>query len=352
MSDSSEEKTDLPTPHRLRKAREDGDLFYSAELTNLLIAIGGFFMALFGAPAVLSGVNDIFTVAINQVPGAKDFDSAVMFSLAVFSTTSGTMLAACILLAIASKVTQSGFTFSMKPVTPDMNRANPSQGLRRVFSMRSWVSAVRMLVLTALSVGAVWVVFKMHIGDLARLSQANASSYLGVLILAGAHLLGGLFVVMAANSLIDILIQKQAYIKKLKMSKSEIKREHEQQEGKEEVKASRKQIGSDILADAGWKYLRYATHFVIRPGGVGVAVFHNESVLPRPVVLTKMNGDEAREYLSSIAPRVMIVYEDQMAQVLFTAGKPMMEIPKQIQARFLDLATSLLRESRKQSDNA
>jgi flagellar biosynthesis protein FlhB len=351
VSDSSEEKTELPTSHRLRKAREDGDLFYSAELTNLTIAIGGFFLALFGAPAVLSGVNDILTIAIRQVTTEKDFDSAVMFSLAVFATASGTMLAACILLALVSKVSQSGFTFSMKPVTPDVNRANPSQGLKRVFSMRSWVSAVRMLILTALSVGVVWVVFKMHIGDLSRLSQANASGYLGVLTLAGAHLLGGLFVVMAANSLIDILIQKQAYIKKLKMSKSEIKREHEQQEGKADVKQSRKRIGSEILADAGWKYIRYASHFVARPGGVGVAVFYNEAVLPRPVVLTKMNGDEARDYLSHISSKVHVIYDEQIAQVLFTTGAPMMELPKQVQARFLDLAASILRESRKQSDN-
>ena len=39
MSDESDDKTEAPTPHRLEKAREEGQIPRSRELTSLLILL-------------------------------------------------------------------------------------------------------------------------------------------------------------------------------------------------------------------------------------------------------------------------------------------------------------------------
>lgn len=41
MSDESDDKTEAPTPHRLEKAREEGQIPRSRELTSLLILLVG-----------------------------------------------------------------------------------------------------------------------------------------------------------------------------------------------------------------------------------------------------------------------------------------------------------------------
>ena len=48
MSDESDDKTEAPTPHRLEKAREEGQIPRSRELTSLLILLVGVSVIWFG----------------------------------------------------------------------------------------------------------------------------------------------------------------------------------------------------------------------------------------------------------------------------------------------------------------
>ncbi|MGB1409887.1 EscU/YscU/HrcU family type III secretion system export apparatus switch protein, partial [Alloalcanivorax venustensis] len=135
--DSTAEKTEEPTAKRLEKAREDGQVARSQELSVAMMMIGvAGFMYIFGGALILQ-LSEVF--AAGFVFDRRDIFSDNLLPAAFGAQALDGMLAAvpifalAIVLAFGASGLIGGFNFSMKATAPKASKINPLAGLKRIF---------------------------------------------------------------------------------------------------------------------------------------------------------------------------------------------------------------------------
>lgn len=244
-------KSEQPTESRLRQEREEGRIAKSKDLTQCLtgaIWIGGLSYAF--VPAFAGGMQIIqhLILMINTPPeSVRAFMLHAMgvMILPVAICIFGTALVSIVAALIAEQIQVRGL-FSGKALKIDFTRLNPINQLKSIFSMRTLVelakSMVKMIVVLSITLGviATYLPELVHLRDTSTLSFLTIVSKLALLVSSSAYF--ALFVL----SVIDVKYQQYAYIKNLRMSKDEVRRDYKQQEGDPQMKGARQQAHAEL----------------------------------------------------------------------------------------------------------
>jgi len=304
------DKTEEPTPRRLRKAQEEGDHAISSTLGQsvgfvvVVALLPGLFLALtVGAGAALR--NAI-------VSGQADPAGAAWSWLWLSAPVLG---AAAAVSALAGFV-QTGGGFTASRFAPDFARIDPFNGLKGLFTLERVFSLVRSL-LAALAVGwLAWGVLRDHLGDVASTvgrSEAIASTcwLLARQLLWGAGTLG---LVLGG---VDYFFVRRAWLARHRMTKDEVKREHRESEGDPEVKAARRRAHQEALAGSMIAAVKNATVLIVNPTHLATALRYHEQEDEAPTVVAHGEGDFARRLIEAAhAYNVPVVRDVPIAHAL------------------------------------
>lgn len=291
----SSEKTEQPTDHRLRKAREDGQVAKSKDFTQTLLlgALFGYTLAasddivrecaaLMVAPARLYGVD--FRSALSLIA-----DQAVHSTLSLFAP----YLLIAIIAGVLAEAGQTGVLFSFKALMPKGDKLNPASNLKQMFSMKNLVefvkSSFKVVVLTLI----VAFVIRDALDSLVKVPAAGIEAVGQVLYEVLKQLLIQTFIVYLAIALADFAWQRHSYIKGLMMSMEEIKQEHKQLEGDPHVKGHRRELAKEIAMGEGVQKTAKASVVVTNPTHLAVAIYYEEKETALPVVLAKGEDEVA-----------------------------------------------------------
>jgi len=235
------DKTEQPTPRRLKKAREQGDSAVSSSLGQgvgfvvVVALLPGLFLALtVGAGAALRSAI---------VSGQPDTTGAAWLWLAL----SAPVLAAAAAISAVLGFLQTGGAFTASRFAVDFARIDPFQGLKGLFSLERVFSLLRSAV-AALAVGWLsWGVLRQHLGDLAS-SAGRSEAVAAAAWLLGRRLLWGAAAVGLVLGGADYWFVRRAWLKRHRMTKDEVKREYRESEGDPELKAARRRAHQEALA--------------------------------------------------------------------------------------------------------
>jgi len=242
MADDSDlEKTESASPRRLEKAREEGQLARSRELgTFLLLAAGVGGLWLSGAMLYrgLTGVlrNGLgFDARIGRDPGimvAQAVDGAGQALLLVLP-----IFGVLMVVAVLASVLLGGFVFSAKPLQPDFAKLNLFSGLKRMVSAQTVVELAKAIAKALLVGGVAVAVIGGHRDDMLALMHAAPTEALvralTLVALCAALIVASLGVIV----LLDVPWQIWSHLKKLRMSKEDVRQEHKESEGDPHIKA-------------------------------------------------------------------------------------------------------------------
>jgi flagellar biosynthesis protein FlhB len=239
--ESDLEKTESATPKRLEKAREDGQVARSRELTSFALLAAGFFGTWgFSGPvslhmqAILRGA---FTFNHNTV-----LDTNQMLIGASAAGREGFMallpvLALTGLAALGAPLALGGWLLSTQAMGPKFSRLNPISGLGKMFSVQGPIalgmSLLKTLVVGGLAGWAMWTRKDEVLGLVAKPLNLALADAMHLLVVCCGTAIAGLFLVAA----VDVPYQLWTHAKKLRMSKEEVKREHRESDGDPAVKA-------------------------------------------------------------------------------------------------------------------
>jgi flagellar biosynthesis protein FlhB len=182
MSESAAEKTEEATPRKLEKSRKQGQIAKSEDLAGALSVLVGMLATMALVPWFAREFAGLF-LAVER--SFERLDHATMKALWL----EGLQLAVLVSLApllIATAVhkfslwLQTGTVLSWDPVMPKMERINPAAGFKRIFSMRTVVTLVQMLLKTAIVGAAVVLVCLRILPDAIRVILADANAALAV----------------------------------------------------------------------------------------------------------------------------------------------------------------------------
>jgi type III secretion protein U len=349
----SSEKTEQPTPHKIRKAREDGQVAKSKDFTQTLLmgALLGYTLA--DSERLLGQMTRIMLVPA-QLHGVE-FHTAVALAL------SGMMADAVLLLlpyvviilvvSVFAETIQTGLLISFKVLIPKGERLNPISNLKQMFSMKNIVEFIKSNIKVVLLTALIYFVIRNALADLVNIPPAGLVAA-GIAFAAMLRkLIVFTFFAFGAIALLDLVYQRYEYRKSLRMSIEEIKQEYKQLEGNPEIKGHRKQLAKEIAMNESVNKTRKATVVVSNPTHIAVSLYFIEEETPLPIVLNKGRGAIAHEIMRIAREAgVPVMQNIPLARSLMSTATVDQYIPSELVEPVAEVLLALRRLAREREE--
>ncbi|MBC7768316.1 MAG: flagellar biosynthesis protein FlhB [Phycisphaerales bacterium] len=331
---NDDDKTEEPTQRKLDQAREKGDIIYSAEVGAALSLIASTAVVAFMAGPIVSQMAHGF-IGFLAMPGQLSSDPASLRSLfvsvalklmAIFAMVSLTLGVA----GIAARYIQDRPTFTGERLTPKLNKLNPVEGFKRVFGKQAASAFLKSLAKLVL-VGAVlvWVLWPndASIDDLSLLDPAALLPFIQERVVAMLIALTSAAAVLAA---VDYVFTRQSYMKRMKMTRREIKEEMRQSDGDPMVKAKLRQIRMERSRTRMLANVPNASVVITNPTHYAVALRYEQGETAAPICLA-MGVDAVAQRIREAANAhdIPIVEDPPLARALFATAELDRPIPKE-----------------------
>ena len=331
--DSSQEKTEEPTPRRLQKARDEGQVPRSKELgTTMVLVMGAAGLLMFGP--FMS--ERIAAMAKHSFSFDRDtaFDTGMMTSYLDASALEAAIalapwLVVVLIAAFAGPLLVGGWLFSGKAITPKLDRLNPLSGLKRMFSANSLVELFKAWA-KVLVVGTVaWLTLLFFFQDAMRIQYESTESAIDHAITIIIWSVLALCASTALIAIVDVPWQIYSFTKKMRMSMQEIKDEYKETEGKPEVKSKVRQLQREVAQRRMMADVPEADVVITNPTHYSVALRYDAGASAAPVLLAK-GSDRVALKIREIAKEnnVPQMQAPPLARALYTHTKVGDEIPE------------------------
>ncbi len=318
--DSSEEKTEQPSTKRLEDSRKKGQVAKSEDLSSSLSMLAGLLTVMALIPFSSRALADLFLAIERLLPtlDAASTKALVLEALITMVQLSAGPLAVAAVVHTATLFLQTGAVFSVDPLLPKMEKLSPADNLKRLFSMKTVVQfaqiACKMLVI-GLAVG---LIFMHALPDALRVIHGDVGAALVVARSSLMHLLlwcGAFFVFLGTA---DLGYQRWQHERDNRMSKSEVKREHREDEGDAMQKAERKRLSQAPSAETQLGYMRLARLVLHHSDGRIVVLTLLPKSHPLPLYILRGRGAFAARALALARERkVREIGDDVLLARLF-----------------------------------
>ena len=291
QQDEGQEKTEEPTARRLSKAREEGQIARSTEITIAASVISvAIYIFLFGG-SLLGNVANIFarglvfdSLAVLEPSVAAGRLGDAMIE-ALLSIVPILILTGVVVLACSGLI--GGYNFSWKSLQPKASKFNPIAGLKRMFGIQALVNLGKSIAKFVLVGGVTYFLIDASIAEFAEISLMALEPGLT----ASASILTMAFLVASSTliiiALIDAPYQVYQHNQKMKMTLKEVKDERKDTEGSPEVKQKIRQKQREVSAARMLEAVSEADVVITNPEHFAVALAYDPSSEDPPRVVAK-----------------------------------------------------------------
>ena len=323
MAEESDlEKTEPASERRLEKAREEGDVARSRELTTLVMlgtAIGGLWLS----AESLGG-----TLAAAMRRGLQ-FERGMAFEPSQMMARTGWMalesllamaplFAMMVVAAVAAPMMLGGWLLSGKAIAPNFGKLDPLAGIGRMFSTQALAELVKALAKSLLIGGVAYLVIMDDLEAVMALvgqSESIALPHTLMLVARSCALIAAALVLVA---LVDVPWQLWSYYKKLRMSREDVRQEHKESEGDPHIKAQIRRQQQAIARRRMMADVPKADIVVTNPTHFAVALKYIDGDMRAPRVVAKgtdLVAERIREI--AIANKVAILEAPPLTRALY-----------------------------------
>ncbi len=335
MPESGQEKVFQPTPRKIEKAREEGNVPKSIDLGSAVVLIAGIMALIALGPAMADQMKwafyaiygDLLNVNLtpDTFPGYFRLGSFYLIKLlAPFSI-------ALVVLALAIHIFMSGWLFSGKAIQPKLNRIDPIKGLKRIFSIKGFVELVKGIMKVVIVGVIAYFTIKAEIPSFTPMMDESVVAIVGGIMAVAVKLALRLALAILILGILDWKFQKWKYTQDLKMTKQEMIDERKMTEGDPRLKSHIRRVQYRISFNRMVKQLPEADVVVSNPVHVAVALKYDSDKMSAPVVIAKGRRKLA-ERIKSIAREhdIPIVEDPPLARALYKACEIGWEIPYEL----------------------
>jgi type III secretion protein U len=334
MSEGSDgEKTEAPSPKKLRDAREKGQVAKSQEVVITATMFSVIIYVWVMWDRLTRSMMDLFDLAAQLENG--DFRAQAyrgMFYISKLTISALLPLFGLVIaVAIASNYLQIGTIFSFDSITPKLEKISPASGFKKIFSKKQLVDLVKSIVKIAFLSILLFFVLKNAIGPYI------ASLPCGTLCIAAltAELLKKILIYSAFAFLVvavaDFAFERQSNTKKLMMTKEEVKKEHKESEGDPHIKSKRKEVAHELIFSDEGEVARKSRADMINPTHFAVAILFKEGVTPLPTVVAKGRNNRAHFIRTQAEEAGVPVFRNvALARALYARTEVLQYVPDEL----------------------
>lgn len=295
MADDSDlEKTEPASERRLEKAREEGQTARSRELVTFLLLLSAVGSLWLGAGMLYRGLGGV-------VAHGVDFDARAGFDTRTMLADAGAgafqailtllpIMAVLAVVAIAGSVALGGIIFVGKPLQPNLGKLNPVKGLGRIFSANTLVELLKAVVKATLVGTVATLALWHHLDDMLSLMHAAPAAALA----QSLRLVALCCLIIVASLVIiagfDAPYQIWEHLRKLRMTREDVRQEHKESEGDPHLKARIRQQQRQLARGRMMEAVPTADVIITNPTHYAVALRYEEGRMAAPRVVAKGAG--------------------------------------------------------------
>jgi flagellar biosynthetic protein FlhB len=290
-NDTSQERTEEPTPKRLDDARKKGQVPRSRELSMTLVMLVGAITILFTGQHLAEGVADVMRAGFGFDQSLLASKDAMMQFFAEQSMDAIVTLLPLLMIlfvtAIAAPATIGGWNFSLQALQPKLERLDPLKGLKRVFGPKGLMELLKTLgkfLVVGIAAAILINALAPRFAGLSTLDSVPAMVEATSMVAFALIVLSAVLIIIAA---VDVPFQVYQHTKQLKMTKQEVRDEMKQTEGKPEVKAKIRQLQQEIASRRMMEDVPNADVVITNPTHFAVALRYDAGKMDAPVVVAK-----------------------------------------------------------------
>lgn len=287
------EKTEQPTAKRLTDSRKKGEVFKSRDFVQALLFLAAAAVLVSGGPAYVLQLQNLmkefFTPVVMQgTMPTNAMLSRMGYAWSKFMLLSAPLLAALVITGAAANFMQVKALFAPEVIKPKFDKLNPINGFKNTFfSAKTYIELAKNLFKFGVVFWLLYSAIKSSMRDIIptpglRINETAALA---------AHLMGSIMFKAGAVFLIlgaaDFMIQKKMYMKKMMMSKEDVKQEFKEQEGDPHVKHMRKHLFQQLMHESVARNVPRATVIVANPTHLAIALRYDEATMQAPRVTAK-----------------------------------------------------------------
>ena len=331
--DSAGDKTEAPTPRRIMDARQKGNVGKSPDLNSAVGFLVGFLcLSWFGSGVIRSWMTFLRQSLESRDPAAAGMVDLNVVVRSIGTTTlaaAGPIMLGLVVAGLFSNLIQVGFLLTSHPLTPKLDKLNPINGIKRLFSMRTIVQlGMNLLKLTVVTYMA-YRAIQGRLGDILVVIETTGWQQLtltaSVLFDIGLQLSLTLLLI----ALIDFAWQKYKFKRDLRMSKQEVKEEMRRMEGDPVMKQRRRKAQLAAAFQRIRSAVPRADVVVTNPTELAIAIKYDAERMAAPRVIAKGEGYLAQKIREvAMAHGIPIVERKPLAQALYKLVEVGQEVPE------------------------
>jgi flagellar biosynthesis protein FlhB len=312
----AEDRTEAPTPKRIERARSEGQVPLSRDAVGLATLLGATVVGMLALPAMGTEWLRAFRLALSAGAGTDAIGAQSLAVLRVGLMTTVPVLLAVAVAAVAATMGQTGGLVHGKALAPSLSRLNPLSGLKRLFGLKGIAEVARGLAKMAFVGAVVW-----HGLDFDALGAALHRPAGGLLADFGAALLGLLLATAAALAAIagvDMAWVRWQHMRRLRMSREDLRQETRESEGDPHVKGRLRRLRESRARRRMLAEVRKAAVVITNPTHYAVALAYEQGQAAPPRIVAKGVDDMAARIREAAAEHgVPLVPNPPLARALW-----------------------------------
>ena len=331
--ESSSQDRNLPASERkLQKARDDGQVSRSRDLSHLAVLGTGALSLMTLAPVMFAHLKTQLAVQLtfnatsvahpeSMLPRLQDMVALGLLGCVIFA-------AITTVVVMLSTVAVGGWVNSFKPVTPDFSRLNPLTGFGRMFTKDKFTEVLKMVFITVvlIALGTSYLNAGMHsLGTLLLQPSTAAIQHLTEWLTSGLSLL---LVVILLVAMVDVPLQNFLHMSKMKMSQQEVKQEGKESDGNPQMKGKLRQRQREIANGNSIGAVPKADFILMNPTHFAVAIKYDEKTMSAPQMVSK-GADLLAMKIRDIAKNnsIPVLQSPMLARALYANAELDQDIP-------------------------
>jgi len=329
------EKTEKATPRKKQDARQKGQVAKSADLSPAIALTGAFFiMMIFGSymfqtfqRIMRESLSTYLTWEVNQENLSFISLQLIYESIKIV----GPVLGIVLIMAVGVNYMQVGVLFTTEPLKMKLEKLDPIQGAKRIFSLRSLVELFKSILKISAGIFVAYTILWDAKDKLLALSMTSLQGVItfvaGEIIKLGLYI-GGLLIILAG---MDYVYQRYEYEKSLRMSKQDIKDEYKKTEGDPLIKSQIKERQRQMAMRRMMQELPKADVVITNPTHFAVAIQYEAKSMTAPTVIAKGQDYMALKIKELAKTHGIVTMENKpLARALYSQVDIGQQIPEEM----------------------
>jgi flagellar biosynthesis protein FlhB len=329
---ADQNKTEQPTPHRRDKARKQGQVARSRDVSNAL-ALTGAGLVLYwqgGESVVRWGVLLHRSLSLAASESITVSTPVLWWSSVEVVRAMAPALSAGLVLALAGGLAQGGMVFAGEALVPKFERLSPAKKLQQMFSLTGLSGLLKSLLPFAAILFVGIQALESHWGEIVSSSYLSLHAFSALVLATMLEVGWKSALVLLAWSGLDYLLTWQKMEGELRMSRQELKEDFKETEGSPETKARIRKIQRSLRRQQLLRATETATVVVTNPTHFAIALRY-EMDMDAPVVVSKGRNLLAQR-IKEVArwQGIPIMENPPLAQALYRAVEVGQAIPAKL----------------------